>query len=127
MMAFGIMIAIVLAVGLPDDGAIAEQEADEFWRVIYGFPYLLQFLMVLMFTTCFSHDSIVYNISHGHEDEAKALIKKVYAKGEDPDLVMMDLKSKSTKGSSKVSMRDATCDPKYRKATWVAFALCFFQ
>jgi len=27
----------------------------------------------------------------------------------------------------KVSITDAMCHPKYRRATWVAFLLCFFQ
>jgi MFS family permease len=36
----GIMVALLLGAGLPDDDDIEGQKADGFWRVIYGFPYL---------------------------------------------------------------------------------------
>ena len=41
LLAFGIMIAIVLAVGLPDGDDEQGMIDDEFYRVIYGFPWLL--------------------------------------------------------------------------------------
>jgi len=41
--------------------------------------------------------------------------------------VLRDLKNKTKKGSNNVSMRDACFHPKYRRATWVAFFVCFFQ
>jgi hypothetical protein len=56
-----------------------------------------------------------------------ALIKKVYAKEEDPQAILEELKHHTDKESSSITMKDATCNPKYRRATWVAFALCFFQ
>jgi len=34
------MIAIVLAVGLPDGDDIEGMKNDQFYRVIYGFPWL---------------------------------------------------------------------------------------
>lgn len=40
LLAGGIMMAIVLAVGLPDGDDEAGMMKDEFWRVIYGFPWL---------------------------------------------------------------------------------------
>lgn len=83
--------------------------------------------MVLMFTTCWRYDSIVYNMAHGNDEDALALIRKVYAKDEDPQHVLDDLKKKSTKSSSKVTMWEAVSHERYRRATWVAFALCFFQ
>jgi amino acid transporter len=53
MMAFGIMVAILLAVGLPENDDKEGQLEDSFWRVIYGFPYLLQAIMVLCLCTCY--------------------------------------------------------------------------
>jgi hypothetical protein len=35
------MIAILLAVGLPDGDDLQGMKDDEFYRVIYGFPWLL--------------------------------------------------------------------------------------
>jgi len=126
LLAGGIMFAIVLAVGLPESTDIAAMEKDGFWRVIYGFPYICQFLTNLMFLTCYREDSIVFNIGTGNDEEALALIRKVYAKDEDPNAVLATLKGTSQKGSSNVTIGQATCDRKYKKATWVAFALCFF-
>lgn len=40
LLAGGIMIAIVLAVGLPDEDDPIALKNDEFYRVIYGFPWL---------------------------------------------------------------------------------------
>jgi len=80
-----------------------------------------------MFTCCFREDSITFSISQGKDDEALALIKKVYSSKEDPEEILKSLKGKSQKGSSNVTLGQACCDPKYSRSTWVAFALCFFQ
>lgn len=65
-------------------------------------------------------------MANGNDEDAIALIKKVYAKDEDPQAVLDTLKNTSQKGSSNVTIGQACCDRKYKKATWVAFALCFF-
>ena len=80
-----------------------------------------------MFMTCFREDSITYNISQGNDADALSLIKKVYASHENPEEILASLKGKSEKGSSGVSLSEATCHRKYAMSTWVAFALCFFQ
>jgi len=64
-------------------------------------------------------------------------IEKVYSKDEDPQKVLnvVKMQSSSTKKKSdkgddvveKISITDAMCHPRYRRATWVAFLLCFFQ
>lgn len=126
LLAGGIMVAIVLAVILPESTDYEAMKKDDLWRVIYGFPYICQFLTNLMFLTCFREDSIVFNIANGNDEAAIALIKKVYAKDEDPQAVLQTLKNTSHKGSSNVTIGQACCDRKYKKATWVAFALCFF-
>mmetsp|Transcript_2630 Transcript_2630/g.4396 ORF Transcript_2630/g.4396 Transcript_2630/m.4396 type:complete len:84 (+) Transcript_2630:594-845(+) len=63
LMSFGIMVAIVLAVVLPENGDYQGQMDDGWWRLIYGFPYVFQFLMILMLMTCYPQDSIGYCIS----------------------------------------------------------------
>lgn len=127
LLAGGIAIAIVLALVLPESNDYEAMKVDGNWRIIYGFPYICQVLTNLMFLTCFREDSIVFNIANGNDEDAIKLIKKVYAKDEDPHAVLATLKSTSQKGSSNVTIGQATCDRKYKKATWVAFALCFFQ
>lgn len=127
LLAGGIAIAIVLAIILPEATDVEGMKADEVgWRVIYGFPYICQVLTNLLFLTMFREDSIVFNIANGNDEDALKLIRKVYDKNEDPHAVLATLKSTSQKGSSNVTIGQATCDRKYKKATWVAFALCFF-
>ena len=63
-----------------------------------------------MFMTMFREDSINYNISKGNDAEALSLIKKVYADKEDPKEILESLKGKSEKGSSGVTLGQATCD-----------------
>jgi len=127
LLAGGIAVAIVLAILLPESDDVEALKADGNWRIIYGFPYLCQFLTNLLFLTAFREDSIVFNIANGNDEDALLLIRKVYAKTEDPHAVLATLKSTSQKGSSNVTIGQATCARKYKKATWVAFALCFFQ
>ena len=123
----GIMVALLLGAGLPDQDDIPAQIDDGFWRVIYGFPFACQVITILMFMTCFREDSITYNISTNNDADALALIKKVYASHEDPEEILTSLKGKSEKGSSGITLGQACCDRKYKTSTWVAFALCFFQ
>ena len=136
-MSVGIMIALLLGVVLPDEVLRNEKgedipnydelKKDNNWRVIYGFPYICQFLTILMFITCYREDSITFSIGSGNDEGALKLIQKVYKSSEDPDEILADLKGKSSKGASNVTLGQACCDKKYRRSTWVAFALCFFQ
>lgn len=123
----GIMVALLLGAGLPDDSDFEGQVDDGFWRVIYGFPLICNVITILMFLTCFREDSITYSISTDNDADALSLIKKVYAAHEDPDEILASLKGKSEKGSSGITLGQACCDRKFKTSTWVAFALCFFQ
>jgi len=100
----GIMIAVVLGVLLPEDKDLELQKADGNWRILYGFPYICQFFTVLIFACCFREDSITFSISQGKDDEALALIKKVYSEKEDPEEILKVLKGKTQKGSSNVTL-----------------------
>jgi len=120
------MIALLLGAGLPDDDDVEGQKEDGFWRVIYGFPYFCQALTLIMFLTCYPEDSITYSISTGNDKDALSLIKRVYAESENAEEVLKGLKGKSQKGASGVTLSQACCEKRYKNATWVAFALCFF-
>ena len=103
----GIMFALLLGAGLPNDDDVEGQKEDKFWRVLYGFPYICQATTILMFMTCFREDSITYSISQGKDEDALSLIKKVYANHEDHDEILKSLKGKSEKGSSGISLGQA--------------------
>ena len=61
-MAMGIMIAIVLAVGLPDGDDIEGMKNDQFYRVIYGFPWVFQATTLILLNAYYKEDSIVFLI-----------------------------------------------------------------
>ena len=73
----GIMVALLLGIGLPDDDDIEGQKETGFWRVIYGFQYFCQALTVIMFMTCYPEDSITYSISTENDEASLVLIIKV--------------------------------------------------
>ena len=100
----GIMVALLLGVGLPDDDDLEGQKETGFWRVIYGFQYFCQALTIIMFMTCFPEDSITYSISTENDEHALSLIKKVYAETEDPETILKELKGMSQKGASGVTV-----------------------
>ena len=129
------MIAIVLAVGLPEADDIEGMKNDEYYRVIYGFPWVFQALTIIMLLTCYKEDSIVFLIQNEDDEGALKNISKLYSANEDPKKVLEVIKSRSSsnikgaKGGSEkthISITQACCDPRYRRATWVAFTLCFF-
>lgn len=91
----GIMVALLLGIGLPDDDDLEGQKETGFWRVIYGFQYFCQALTIIMFMTCYRDDSITYSISTGNDEAALRLIEKVYASTEDPQEVLKELKGQS--------------------------------
>jgi len=121
------MLAIVLGVGLPDQGNVEDQLNDGFWRVVYGFPIVCQILSLIMLYFVFPEESIGFSISKSNDDEALSLIKKIYLEECDPEDVLSSLVSKSDKTSSGVTLGQACCEPKYASSTWIAFFLCFFQ
>lgn len=121
------MLALVLGVGLPDQQDIVAQQEDGFWRVIYGFPYICQFLSLIMLYFVFPEESIGFSISKGNDTDALSLISKIYLSSYDPDEVLTSLYTKSDKTASGVTFGQACCDRKYASSTWIAFFLCFFQ
>jgi len=48
-LSFGIMIALLLGVFLPEDDDQVGMENDGNWRIIYGFPFLCQLLTIIVF------------------------------------------------------------------------------
>jgi hypothetical protein len=66
---------------------------DQFWRVLYAIPILVNTWMLLGFLLFVKEDSIMFNLSEGKEAEALVLIKKVYSSEEDPHEILETLKN----------------------------------
>lgn len=56
---------------------------DSFWRVLYLIPVVMNISMLITFTLFIKQDSIMFNLSNGNDEEARTMIKKIYAKSED--------------------------------------------
>ena len=65
---------------------------DQFWRVMYLFPVLVNTFMITCFTLLIQEDSIMFNLSQGNDAQALNLIKKVYHASENFDNILSTLK-----------------------------------
>ena len=72
--------------------AYIDAKNDNFWRVIFIVPLFINILMIISFLIFIREDSLMFNVVNHKDDEALKLIKKVYAKSEDPDLILSALK-----------------------------------
>ena len=92
---FGYFLVQAMGAGLPQndynpellddkDNLLAQQADinDHFWRIMYGFPILINLLMLSIFMIFIKDDPIMYSLSIGNEEKAINLIAKIY--DEDP-------------------------------------------
>jgi hypothetical protein len=99
--ALGYFLVFGMGAGLPShdynpgiEGDTFNDEAkqadinDQFWRLLYGFPILVNGWMLLGFFLFIKEDSIMYNLSVDNEEGALQLIKRVYHEDEDYNLVL---------------------------------------
>jgi len=63
--------------------ALEANEQDNFWRVIYIFPTLINCLMLLSFYFFIDSEPIMFSISQNNDVEALKLIDRIYDKDED--------------------------------------------
>ena len=102
---------------------------DERWRIIYAVPALVAIVQILLFLLVLREEPVAFSIADGREEEAKALLRKIYKSSNVDDFEAsideqyMRLSQTTAKDTSKVGFKEATCGPKYRKATWVCFGL----
>lgn len=66
---------------------------DVFWRVIYVFPAIIHFMMLVGFYTLIKTEPIIHSIRTGDDVSALALIDKVYDRSEDRDQILRVLKT----------------------------------
>jgi len=54
----------------------------ERWRILHGFPSFIAILQSILFLLFIRQEPIAFNIANGNDDEAAALLKKVYRKSD---------------------------------------------
>jgi len=72
--------------------AYEANRADEFWRVIYLVPAVLNLFMISAFLLFIKQDSIMFCISKDDDESAMGLIEKVYHSSEDRKAILANLK-----------------------------------
>ena len=96
MISFGYTLVFGFGKGLPQEDynpeltndkenldALEANKNDNFWRVIYLFPMLINCFMLASFMLFIRNESIMFCLSEDRDEDAKALIDKVYHKNED--------------------------------------------
>ena len=130
----GIMLSFFLGAVLPEDEA--DFAGDEGWRIIFAMPSVIALTQMLLFLFIFKEEPIDFCIGNERLDEAKVLMKKVYLKPKGMEEDVFDKlieesfelqRQCTTTDSSTISTGQAVCGPKYRKATWLLFALNTFS
>jgi MFS family permease len=66
---------------------------DQFWRLLYLIPVVINVIMLLNFVIFIKEDSIMFNLSEDNEAEALILIDKVYHAQEDRQEILAALKN----------------------------------
>lgn len=89
----GQMTAILMGAGLPDADDLEATKNTQFWRVIFGLPWVMQFISLTSYFFFIKQDTIKYLIDNHKDDQALLLIKKVYHSSEDPHQVLNYIKS----------------------------------
>ena len=77
---FGIYLAFLLGVILPNPEDTEANKEDEMWRVIYCFPAIVALVELLLILCVFRYDPVTYCISMGYEKEGKLHMQRVYRK-----------------------------------------------
>lgn len=75
----GQMIGMIMGLALPDAYNYEGCKETYLWRIIFGFPWVLQFFTLLALLVWFKEEPIKYCIDNKRDDEALRHIKKVYS------------------------------------------------
>ena len=87
----------MMGLGLPDDPKDPVMKTTNFWRIIFGLPWIFQAFTIPALLFIVKEDSIKFLLNQGNEDEALRLIKRVYHKDENHEEIMQYLKATSSK------------------------------
>lgn len=76
---FGYVIFLGMSTLLPNETSNIElYKNDTFCYLIYLIPTILNFLMIIIFILFIQEDSIIFNISRGHDQAALNMINTIY-------------------------------------------------
>ena len=128
--AVGFMFCFGLGLGLPqsdydpempNEAALEADKADEFWRILYGFPILINLFMLISFYINIKQDSIMYNLSIGADQEAMSIIDKLYLPSESRMAIIDNLREQChMKQKSESDVLKALFGKRNWNATYVA-------
>lgn len=97
---------------------------DQFWRLLYLIPVIINVIMLLNFVLFINEDSIMFNLSEENEEQALILIDKVYHAQEDRQEILAALKNQVKKKSkSELSYWESLFGEKYLRGTLVAMTI----
>ena len=112
-----------------NDAAKLADINDNFWRILLGFPMLINSWMILAFLLFVREDSIIYSLSHDNEEQALRLVKKVYrcSTEENYALLVRDLKDKCSAKETgpKLGLMQAVWSPEMRRGTIIGLVITF--
>ena len=100
----------------------AMRDDEVYWRLIYGFPIILDLVSLLCVLVYFREPSII-DLVQAESDEATTQIKRVYRDVEDCDAFIQQLRRETSKENSSVGICSALSDKRYRVASWNAIIL----
>jgi hypothetical protein len=83
-------MAILMGIGLPDSDT--EKAETNFWRVIFGLPWVFQALTIPALLFVLKEDSIKFLLNNNQEEEAIKVIKKVYDQSENHEEILQYIK-----------------------------------
>ena len=78
----GQAVPCTLSLAYPVDFNTVEPDSfyvTTYWRIIFGVPFLIAALQVLLLLTCFRHESPVFLMEQGQDSEALLVLRKFYA------------------------------------------------
>lgn len=124
----GKMLSIIIGVGMPNTTDKHGLATTNFWKVIFGVPFILIALQMVAFLLYFRRDTVKYSLLNSKDKDAEIEIKKIYGSSEDHTVIQNELRSQCVVAHTKsIGMRQALLNRKFRKATWYCFALVVFN
>ena len=132
----GLFLSFLFGGVLPDPEDTVANEEDEMWRVIWLGPVAIGIFTILMTLFVMRLEPVAYCMMTGRNTEGCKHLAKIYRKKQpDSDEKIEDilgsqytsLRSSTALDASTVTSREAICGTKYRKGTFVACMINFFN
>ena len=117
----GTLFSYLLGEILPADTDLEALRKTERWRAFYFyFPGASYVLVLLAFIFTVKHDSVKFLVTKGKTAEAKEALCLIYknCNPRNVDEYIRTIRDSCASDSTKLTIREALTDPRYRKATW---------